>query len=138
MIENLSVLFASGDLKFAHDLPLRAEIEEDLASFSLQTTAAGNQIITQPRSAGGHGDLGIVGADRQRYNFGQSDLLAGLGGGALKPTSERKLAEERKTVMIAYAFGLDEHIPLALAKKVGLEPGPNPPVPQSDPRDEQF
>jgi len=70
MIENLSVLFASGDLKFAHDLPLRAEIEEDLASFSLQTTAAGNQIITQSRSAAGHGDLGIsviVGAFVSQY-----------------------------------------------------------------------
>ena len=70
MIENLSVLFASGDLKFAHDLPLRTEIEEDLASFSLQTTAAGNQIITQSRSAGGHGDLGIsviVGAFASQY-----------------------------------------------------------------------
>lgn len=70
MIENLSVLFASGDFTFAHDLPLRAEIEEDLASFSLQTTAAGNQIITQSRSAGGHGDLGIsviVGAFASQY-----------------------------------------------------------------------
>lgn len=70
MIENLSVLFASGDLKFAHDLPLRAEIEADLASFSLQTTAAGNQIITQSRSSGGHGDLGIsviVGAFASQY-----------------------------------------------------------------------
>lgn len=70
MIENLSVLFASGDFTFAHDLPLRKEIEEDLASFSLQTTAAGNQIITQSRSAGGHGDLGIsviVGAFASQY-----------------------------------------------------------------------
>lgn len=59
MVENLAVLFASGDLKFAHDLPLRQEIEEDLASFTTQTTAAGNQIITQSRNASGHGDLGI-------------------------------------------------------------------------------
>ncbi len=59
MIENLAVLFASGELKFAHDLLLRKEIEEDLASFSTQTTAAGNQIITQSRNASGHGDLGI-------------------------------------------------------------------------------
>lgn len=59
MIENLAVLFASGDLKFAHDLPLRQEIEEDLASFTTQTTAAGNTIISQSRSASGHGDLGI-------------------------------------------------------------------------------
>ena len=59
MIENLAVLFASGELKFAHDLLLRKEMEEDLASFSTQTTAAGNQIITQSRNASGHGDLGI-------------------------------------------------------------------------------
>jgi hypothetical protein len=59
MVENLAVLFASGDLKFAHDLPLRQEIEEDLASFTTQTTAAGKQIITQSRNVSGHGDLGI-------------------------------------------------------------------------------
>lgn len=60
MIENLAVLFAAGEIKFAHDLPLRTEIEQDLASFSTTTTAAGNQIITQSRSAAGHGDLGIA------------------------------------------------------------------------------
>lgn len=60
MIENLAVLFAAGDLKFAQDLPLRKEIEEDLASFTTQTTAAGNQIITQSRNASGHGDKGIA------------------------------------------------------------------------------
>ena len=59
IIESLSVMFASGDLTFAKDLPLRKEIEEDLASFQLTTTAAGNQIITQSRSASGHGDLGV-------------------------------------------------------------------------------
>lgn len=59
MIENLAVLFAAGELNFAHDLFLRKEIEEDLASFTTQTTAAGNQIITQSRNASGHGDLGI-------------------------------------------------------------------------------
>lgn len=59
MIENLAVLFAAGELNFAHDLTLRKEMEEDLASFTTQTTAAGNQIITQSRNASGHGDLGI-------------------------------------------------------------------------------
>ena len=59
MIENLAVQFASGDIKFAPDCPLRDEIEADLASFATKTTAAGNQIITQARSTGGHGDLGI-------------------------------------------------------------------------------
>lgn len=70
MIENLAVLFASGDIKFAHDLPLRKEIEDDLASFTLTTTAAHNQIITQSRSSAGHGDLGIaliVGAFASQY-----------------------------------------------------------------------
>lgn len=60
MIENLAVLFASGDLKFAPDLPLRDEIEADLASFATTTTAAGNQIISQSRSVAGHGDLGVA------------------------------------------------------------------------------
>lgn len=60
MVENLAVLFAAGELTFAHDLPLRDEIEEDLSSFTTQTTAAGNQIITQSRNASGHGDIGIA------------------------------------------------------------------------------
>lgn len=60
MIENAAVLFASGEVKFAPDLPLRADIEADLASFTTMTTAAGNQIITQSRSTAGHGDLGIA------------------------------------------------------------------------------
>lgn len=70
MVENLAVLFAAGEIKFSHDLPLRQEIEEDLASFTTATTAAGNQIITQSRSTAGHGDLGIaliVGAFASQY-----------------------------------------------------------------------
>lgn len=59
IIEALSVLFSSGELTFARDLTLRRDIEEDLASFSLTTTAAGNQVITQSRNASGHGDLGV-------------------------------------------------------------------------------
>ncbi|MEM8692449.1 MAG: hypothetical protein AAGG57_11255, partial [Pseudomonadota bacterium] len=60
MIENTAVLFASGELKIAHDLAIKPEIEQDLASFTIETTAAGNTIITQRRSAGGHGDMGIA------------------------------------------------------------------------------
>lgn len=60
MIENTAVMFASGELQFAQDLPLRDEIEADLATFTTSTTAAGNQVITQQRSRGGHGDLGIA------------------------------------------------------------------------------
>lgn len=83
MVENLAVLFASGDLKFAHDLPLRSEIEEDLASFTTQTTAAGNQIITQSRNASGHGDTGIaliVAAFASQYLTPQSIRVSKLVG----------------------------------------------------------
>ncbi|MEP3296472.1 MAG: hypothetical protein ABJO27_08335 [Pseudoruegeria sp.] len=83
MIENLAVLFASGDLKFAHDLPSRAEIEEDLASFTTQTTAAGNQIITQSRNSSGHGDTGIaliVAAFASQYLTPQSIRVSKLVG----------------------------------------------------------
>lgn len=83
MIENLAVLFAAGELKFAHDLPLRQEIEEDLASFTVQTTAAQNQIITQSRSTAGHGDLGIaliVGGFASQYLKPQSILTGHLRG----------------------------------------------------------
>lgn len=59
LVETLSVMFSSGELTFADGLTLRREIEEDLASFTITTSAAGNQIITQSRSAAGHGDLGI-------------------------------------------------------------------------------
>ena len=70
MVENLAVLFAAREIEFAHDLALRKEIEEDLASFTTATTSAGNQIITQSRSSAGHGDLGIaliVGAFASQY-----------------------------------------------------------------------
>lgn len=83
MIENLAVLFAADELKFAHDLPLRSEIEEDLATFTTQTTAAGNQIITQARNASGHGDLGIgliVAAFASQYLAPQSIQVGKLVG----------------------------------------------------------
>lgn len=59
MIENTAVLFASGELKFANDLPLKGELEADLGTFTIETTAGGNSIIAQPRSSGGHGDLAV-------------------------------------------------------------------------------
>lgn len=60
LVETLAVLFASGDIRFAPDCPLRDEIEADLASFQVETSKAGNQIITQQRTSHGHGDLGIA------------------------------------------------------------------------------
>jgi hypothetical protein len=70
MIENTAVLFATGELNFAPELELKADIEADLGSFTLTETSAGNQVISQNRSAGGHGDLGIalvVGAFAAQY-----------------------------------------------------------------------
>jgi hypothetical protein len=60
ILETLSVAFASGDLTFAHDLAMKDEIVAELETFALETTAAGNQIITQARSASGHGDAAIA------------------------------------------------------------------------------
>ncbi len=60
IIESTAVAFAAGELRFAHDLPLREDIEADLGTFTIVTTAAGNSIIAQKRSSGGHGDLGIA------------------------------------------------------------------------------
>ncbi|MCA0205149.1 MAG: hypothetical protein LCH92_12460 [Proteobacteria bacterium] len=83
MVENLAVMFAAGEIKFAHDCPLRSEIEADLASFTTATTVAGNQIITQSRSASGHGDLGIaliVGAFSSQYLRRQSVTVSTLAG----------------------------------------------------------
>ncbi|ABV93658.1 hypothetical protein Dshi_1916 [Dinoroseobacter shibae DFL 12 = DSM 16493] len=83
MIETTAVLFASGDIKFAQDLPLRQEIEDDLGSFTTATTAAGNQVITQSRSSAGHGDLGIaliVGAFASHYLHRQHIVVSSLKG----------------------------------------------------------
>lgn len=55
LLETLSLLFATGDLTFAHDLPLRGDILAELETFQLETTAAGNQVITQGKSGAHHG-----------------------------------------------------------------------------------
>ena len=60
LLETLSLLFATGDLTFAHDLPLREDILAELETFQLTETAAGNQVITQGKSGAHHGDLSIA------------------------------------------------------------------------------
>jgi hypothetical protein len=60
LLETLSLLFATGDLTFAHDLPLREDILAELESFQLEQTAAGNQIIVQGKSGAHHGDLVVA------------------------------------------------------------------------------
>lgn len=57
MIEETPVLFALADIELAQDLALGWKIGTDLVLF---TTAAGNQITVQLRSAAGYGDLGIA------------------------------------------------------------------------------
>ena len=77
LLETLSLLFATDDLKFAHDLPLRGDILAELETFQLEQTAAGNQIITQGKSGAHHGDLAIALA---AACFASEHLLPGFTG----------------------------------------------------------
>ncbi len=77
LLETLSLLFATGDLTFAHDLPLREDILAELETFQLETTAAGNQVITQGKSGAHHGDLAIALA---AACFASEHLLPGFTG----------------------------------------------------------
>lgn len=77
LLETLSLLFATGDLTFAHDLPLREDILAELETFQLEQTAAGNQIITQGKSGAHHGDLSIALAVAV---FASENLLPGFTG----------------------------------------------------------
>lgn len=77
LLETLSLLFATGDLTFAHDLPLRGDILAELETFQLELTAAGNQIITQGKSGAHHGDLAIALA---AACFASENLLPGFTG----------------------------------------------------------
>jgi phage FluMu gp28-like protein len=77
LLETLSVLFATGDLTFAHNLPLREDILAELETFQLETTAAGNQVITQGKSGAHHGDLAIALA---AACFASEHLLPGFTG----------------------------------------------------------
>lgn len=79
LLETLSLLFATRDLTFAHDLPLREDILAELETFMLEQTAAGNQIITQGRSGAHHGDLAIALAIAV---FASENLLPGFTGEA--------------------------------------------------------
>lgn len=60
LLETLSLMFATGGLTFAHDLPLREDLLAELETFQLEQTAAGNQIIVQGKSGAHHGDLAIA------------------------------------------------------------------------------
>lgn len=77
LLETLSLLFATGDLTFAHDLPLREDILAELETFQLEQTAAGNQVITQGKSGAHHGDLSIALAVAM---FASEHLLPGYTG----------------------------------------------------------
>ena len=77
LLETLSIMFATGDLTFAHDLPLRGDILAELETFQLEQTAAGNQIITQGKSGSHHGDLAIA---LSAACFASEHLLPGFTG----------------------------------------------------------
>ena len=77
LLETLSLLFATGDLTFAHNLPLRGDMLAELETFQLTETAAGNQIITQGKSGAHHGDLAIA---LSAACFASEHLLPGFTG----------------------------------------------------------
>ncbi len=55
------------------------------------------------------------------HKLGLSEDLFPDAGHARPPDNKRKFAKDRKVVMFAFAFGLDDHVPKELVKKY-LEP----------------
>ena len=60
LLETLSVLFSSKGLRFAAGLELKPDIEAELETFRLETTRAGQSVITQGRAGHHHGDLAVA------------------------------------------------------------------------------
>ena len=58
LLETLASGFETSALAIAHDLPLRAELMAEIASFELATTAAGN-LVLQGGGKGHHADMAI-------------------------------------------------------------------------------
>lgn len=74
---------------------------------------------------------------RKDYNFVQIDLLGGNGSN-VRPAKniDNQFKKDRKTVMVALALGLHEHIPEQMARKFGFtskrSADTNPPTPRED------
>lgn len=58
LLETLASGFETGTLEIAHDLPLRGELQSEIASFELATTGAGN-LVLQGGGKGHHADMAI-------------------------------------------------------------------------------
>ena len=59
LLETLASGFETGALTIAHDLPLRAELTAEIASFELATTQAGN-LVLQGGGRGHHADMAVA------------------------------------------------------------------------------
>ncbi len=59
LIEGMASGLETGDLQIAHDLPTRAQLEKEIASFQLATTSAGNTVL-QGGGKGHHADAAIA------------------------------------------------------------------------------
>jgi len=60
LLECLSVRFAASELTIASGLQLHAELMAELETFRLETSRAGNPVITQGQAGHHHGDLSIA------------------------------------------------------------------------------
>lgn len=61
LLGDLANALETHHLQIAHDLPLRERIAQELESFEVKTSAAGNQILDS-RASGHHADLAIAAA----------------------------------------------------------------------------
>ena len=72
----------------------------------------------------------------------QVDLFAGMGGNARPAKKSSQFKKDQKTIMVALALGLHEHIPEQMAAKYGFDTRPgsddNPPTPPCDPNEPPF
>lgn len=59
LLETLASGFETGALTIVHDLPLRAELTTEIASFELATTQAGN-LVLQGGGRGHHADMAVA------------------------------------------------------------------------------
>lgn len=59
LLETLATGFETGALDIAHDLPLREQLVQEVASFELETTAAGNLVLAGG-GRGHHADMAIA------------------------------------------------------------------------------
>ncbi len=62
LLGDLANALETRQLQIAHDLPLRDRFMQELESFEVKTTAAGNQVLDASRTYVHHADLAIAAA----------------------------------------------------------------------------